>query len=88
MKCPKCGSDNVNVQVVTEAKTELLVQKKHHGILWWICIGWWWLPVKWLFLTVPAFLVKFLAPKTYKTKTHIAHKSMCVCQSCGHHWKA
>lgn len=82
MVCPKCGSDQVNAQMVTETQ----LRQKHHGILWWICIGWWWLPLKWLVFTVPALVVKIFAPKKYQTKA--THKSMWVCQNCGHHWEA
>lgn len=82
MVCPKCGSDNVNVQMVTETK----LVNKHHGVLWWVFIGWWWLFFKWIFLTLPALIVKIFSPKKYKTK--VRHRSMCVCQACGHHWEA
>lgn len=82
MRCPKCGSENVTVQVVTETNLKI----KHHGIFWWLFIGWWWWPIKWLIFTIPALIVKIFAPKKYKTK--IKHRSMCVCQSCGYHWKA
>lgn len=82
MVCPKCGSENVNVQMVSESE---LVNKKR-GCLWWCLVGWWWLPIKWLFLTIPALIVKIFAPKRQKLKT--THKSICVCQSCGHSWQA
>lgn len=82
MTCPKCGSNNVTVQMVSE--TEL--KTKHRSVIWWIFVGWWWLPIKWLCLTVPALIVKLFRPKRYKTKT--IHKSMCVCQDCGHHWES
>ena len=68
MVCPKCGSNSINVQMVSE--TQLLT--KHRGIFWWICIGWWWLPVKWCCFTVLALIAKIFAPRKYKTK--IIHK--------------
>ena len=80
MKCPVCGSENVTVPIVTE--TEL--KNKHHGVVWWLCIGWWWVPIWWLFFTIPALIVKVFAPKKQKLKQH--HKSVCVCQNCGHKW--
>jgi transcription elongation factor Elf1 len=82
MKCPKCGSENVSVQMVTE--TQLV--DKHHGIIWWICIGWWWIFIKWLVFTLPALIVKIFAPKKQKLKQK--QKSVCVCQNCGYHWEA
>lgn len=80
MKCPKCGSENVTVQVVTE--TEL--KEKKHGVFWWICVGWWWLPIKWLVFTLPALIVKIFAPKKYKTVNHT--KKIAVCHDCGKSW--
>ena len=35
MVCPKYGSDNVNVQMITESE----LKTKHHGILYWFFIG-------------------------------------------------
>lgn len=81
MICPKCGSENVNVQVVTETQ----LKNKHHSLFWWIFIGWWWIPVKWLFFTFFALIALFL-PKRQKLKQK--HVSMCVCQNCGNNWKA
>lgn len=81
MKCPKCGSENVTVQAVSET----MLKEKHHGVFWWICVGWWWLPLKWIVFTLPALIVKIFAPKKYKTKT--VHKSMAVCQNCGKRWE-
>lgn len=81
MKCPKCGSENVTVQVVNE--TEL--KEKKHGFLWWLCVGWYWVPLKWLFLFFPALIVKIFAPKKYKTVNH--QKKIAVCHECGKSWK-
>nr|DAM74513.1 MAG TPA: RNA polymerase-like protein [Caudoviricetes sp.] len=80
MKCPKCGSENVSVQVVTE--TEL--KEKKHGVIWWVCVGWWWIPIKWLVFTLPALIIAIFKPKKYKTKTHT--KKMAVCNNCGKSW--
>lgn len=81
MNCPKCGSENVNVQVVNEQK----LVTKHHEIIWWLCIGWWWILFKWLFLTVPALLAAIFIGKRKKIKN--ITKTMRVCQNCGYHWK-
>lgn len=43
--------------------TETQLVDKHHGIIWWICIGWWWIFIKWLVFTLPALIVKIFAPK-------------------------
>ena len=81
MVCKKCGSQNVTVQVVTE--TEL--KEKKHGVIWWICVGWWWIPIKWLVFTLPALLIALFKPKKYKTVSH--SKKMAVCNSCGKSWR-
>lgn len=82
MVCPKCGSDKVNVQMVTS--TEL--KEKKRGILYWILVGWWLQPILWLFLTLPMLIITIFKPRKYKTKTHT--KKMAVCNSCGKSWKA
>lgn len=79
MICPKCSSENVNVQMVTETK---MVNK--HGIVYFLTIGWIISIFKWIFFTLPALLTMFL-PKSKKLKQK--HVSMAVCQSCGHNWK-
>ena len=81
MVCKICGSQNVTVQVVTETK----VKEKKHGILWWICVGWWWIPIKWLVFTLPALLIALFKPKKYKTVSH--SKKMAVCNNCGKSWR-
>ncbi len=81
-ECPKCGSKNVTIQVVNEQK----LITKHHGILWWCCIGWWWIPIKWIFLTIPALFATIFIGKRKKIKN--ITKKIKVCQNCGHTWKA
>jgi predicted nucleic-acid-binding Zn-ribbon protein len=82
MRCPKCGSENVNIQMVSSTT----IKEKHHGIIWWLLFGWYWVPIKWIVFTIPALIFKIFAPKKYKIKneTH----SVCVCQNCGHTWNA
>lgn len=84
MICPKCGSENVNVQVVSETS----LYKKKKGVLWWLLVGWWWWIVDlclWIFMTIPRLIVQILKPTHYATKTE--HQSMCVCQNCGYSWR-
>lgn len=79
MKCPKCQSEHVNVQIVTEVK-----EKNKKGIIYWLFIGWWWEPIAWLFLTLPKLIIAIFAKKTKTvTKTH----KEAVCQDCGYSWK-
>ena len=81
MKCKKCGSENVNIQVVNESH----LVTKHHGIIWWIFIGWWWVFFKWLFLTIPALFTAIFIGKRKKIKN--VTKKMYVCQNCGNTWQ-
>lgn len=81
MICPKCNSENVSVQVTNEVK----LKNKHHGVVWWLCVGWWWLPIKWLFFTVPALILAIFGHK--KQKAVNIKKTMCVCQACGNTWQ-
>ena len=76
MKCKKCGSESVTTQIVTTTK------EKKHGFFWKVCVGWWWVPVKWIFLTLPALIFKLFGRKKTVTK----HKTVAVCQSCGYSW--
>lgn len=81
MVCSKCNSQNVSIQAINESK----LVTKHHGILWWICIGWWWFFVKWLFLTIPALIFAIFVGKRKKVKN--VTKKMAICQNCGNMWK-
>lgn len=81
MICKRCGSSNVTVQAINTTQ----LKNAHHGCLWWCCIGWWWIPVKWIFLTVPALLAKIFVPK--KQKAVNKTKRIAVCQNCGHSWE-
>ena len=81
MQCPKCKSNNVTTQIVSETQT-----KKKRSPLYWLLVGWWWEPMMWIFLTIPMLIYKIFRPRKYKTKT--IHKTMAVCQGCGHSWTA
>ena len=77
MKCKKCGSENVNVQVVG------VVKRKHHGLSYWLCFGWLVDLMLWIFLTIPKLIKTIFGHKKYKTKI----ERYAVCQECGHKWK-
>ncbi|MBQ8519247.1 MAG: hypothetical protein IJ455_06580 [Agathobacter sp.] len=80
MKCPRCGSENVNVQITNET----YLKKQHHGLLWWLCIGWWWIPTKWLLFTIPALIFALFGRK--KQKVVNKQVKTAVCQGCGYSW--
>lgn len=80
MRCPKCGGTNITA--TTYAVHEL--EQKKPGCLWWAFVGVWWVPLKWLFLTIPALVVKIFKPKNYRMKAE--EKTSFVCLDCGHTW--
>lgn len=81
MKCNKCQSENVNIQIITETKSKAT----HHGILYWLFIGWWLEFLLWFFLTIPRLLIAIFVPK--KKKIITTQKNMAVCQNCGNTWE-
>lgn len=79
MTCPKCNSNNVQVQAVNEVK-----EKRKKGLLYWICVGLWWEPLSWMIFTLPKlFFAIFGKHKKVVSKT----VTYAVCQDCGHRWK-
>ena len=80
MKCPKCNSGNVNVQVVTTSE----LKRKHRGIMYWLFIGWWLELMLWCFLTLPRLIIAIFGPKRQKLVTK--HKNVAICQNYGHSW--
>lgn len=81
MKCPKCKSEDVKIELLNEAQ----IKTKHRSFFWWLCVGIWWVPIKWLFFTLPAAIIAIFKPK--KQKIVNKQKKMCVCQSCGYSWE-
>ena len=80
MTCPKCQSPNVATQVLQD----VTIKTQHKGALYWLFIGWWWLPLKWLFFTLPALIIKIFSHKKQKVVTK--EKTVCICQNCGFRW--
>jgi transcription elongation factor Elf1 len=76
MTCPKCNSENVNVQAVS------IMKNKKKGILYWLFIGIWFEPLMWFFLTIPMLIYKLFRPNKIKTQV----KKMAICQECGKNW--
>ena len=72
MICPKCGKENVTVQLTEKVKT------KHRGCLLWLL---------WIMAAVCTcgliLIIPLLTNKKIKSKTI----SWAVCQDCGHKWK-
>lgn len=79
MKCLKCGSENVNVQAISNVKS-------HGGTIPW----WYWLCFVWVVdVMLYCCLIGFFGINIHhifkKTKTKI--ESYAVCQECGHKWR-
>lgn len=81
MKCRRCGSTNVIMTIVNESR---LVKDKP-GCIWWMLIGWWWIPVKWIYFTIAALILKIFVPA--KMKLYKRQYTEAVCQRCGYHWR-
>lgn len=81
LQCEKCGSSNVQVQLLNQI--DLKVKRK--GIIWWTLIGWWFITIKWLFFFWLALIIKILKPKKYKTINRV--EKHFVCNNCGHSWQ-
>lgn len=76
MVCPKCGSENVTVQVQqTSAKTKA----KGNGCLW--SIG------RWCLIICTCGLWLLVGKHKGTGKTKIKNETVAVCQDCGNTWK-
>lgn len=72
LHCPKCGSDELTIQAVTDVKT------KHRG-----CFGW----AMWILLAICTFGLILIIPLLTNSKTKTKTTTQAVCQNCGHRWK-
>ena len=72
MTCPRCHSDNVLTQAVTETKT------KHRG-----CVGWFF----WILLAICTVGLILIIPLITNSKTKSKTRTEAVCQNCGKRWR-
>jgi hypothetical protein len=101
--CPKCGSNNINFQreqtVSVGGSLHTFCVGKHHGVMYWVFIGWWlWIlklcfeMFRWVIMLCTLGLIGRKRKKGIRGKTISANKSinrtMAVCQNCGYSWKA
>jgi predicted RNA-binding Zn-ribbon protein involved in translation (DUF1610 family) len=75
-RCPKCGGNNIDIQLHQEniggntvTTTKSRYKQKGHGCLWWLFIGWWWWMVD-LFLWIFIFPIRLLA-QIFKKKKYV-----------------
>lgn len=80
MHCSKCGSENVNVQLLNET----IMKRKHHSAFYWLFIGWWLELILWIVLTIPRLLFFLFVPRNKKIVNRTIKKA--VCQNCGNTW--
>ncbi len=80
MKCKKCGSTFINIEIISEAK----LKTKRKTWLYWLTIGWLIEPMLWIFLTLPKLVYELFIPKRVKLKT--TTRKIAVCQTCGTSW--
>lgn len=101
-KCGSENVETSVIQEVTGSTNESKTQSKYkqvgHGCLWWLTIGWWWWIVDlflWIFFFLPRLFIKLFQKKKYRgasstighTTNQISYATMCLCKSCGNHWK-
>jgi hypothetical protein len=79
--CPKCSSNNVNIQMLNETH----LKRRHRSLISWLLFWWWIELLLWIILTIPRLLIALFMPKRHKTVT--VTKKIAVCQNCGNSWK-
>jgi predicted DCC family thiol-disulfide oxidoreductase YuxK len=82
MRCRKCKSENVKIEMVTEQN----MQRKRKSFLYWITVGWLIEPTLWILLTIPKLIYELFKPNRYKMKSNT--RKIAICQNCGRSWKA
>lgn len=78
--CPKCGSSNINYQIINEVK----IKNNGMGCFYWLFIGWWLEIILWVYFTIPRLL--FLIFSSQKPKIINVTKKIAICQNCGNSW--
>lgn len=85
MKCPKCGSEDIQTQIVSGQTNPQSIKKKH-GIIWRIFIGWWYVPIKRILLGAWILVWRLYKKLSKKAESTNFIKSVHVCTNCGHGW--
>ena len=76
MKCPKCGSENITSQAVTETTSK--EKTKGFGCFK-ACIGW-------LLFSLPGVLCGLCGMGKGKSKSISKTRIIHICQNCGNQW--
>lgn len=93
IKCHNCGSNNINIQReevgnISTSKTRYR-ERKRHGLLYWLFIGWWFLMFKIVFIPFTILFGKNNKSKgefNTVTASKTINKKIAICQNCGNHW--
>lgn len=72
MICPKCHSDLVTVQAITEVRT------RHRG-----CFGWF----LWILAAICTCGMILIIPLLTNSRSRSKTRMEAICQNCGHHWR-
>ena len=80
MVCPKCKSENVTTQIVSEQ----VIKEHHNGMFYYLFVAWWFWLIK-LIVFCFSWPFRIFGHTTKYSMTE--HKTMCVCQNCGKTWQ-
>jgi len=94
MTCPKCGSENINIQRVTTGSTTVTKHYAKHGLFYYLFVWWWiqifkflWWAIKLVFTAgLSLFFKKKKEVGTSISKTTNTNQNVAVCQNCGNSW--
>ena len=79
MKCPRCGSEHVNVSIEqVSSKTKIRIMGCLCGLLWGLC------RLTLIIFSCGLWLLEGERKGTSKTK--FKNKKVAICQECGHSW--
>lgn len=79
--CKKCGSENINVQIVESFQ----IKRKGKTIWYWISFVWVIDLILWFVMPVVKIILKIFKRTHYSAKTKLEKNA--VCQDCGYSWR-
>lgn len=77
MICPKCGSENTKIELVTKSQL-----KRKRNWFYWICFIWVYDLILWVLFFLPRLIIQLLKGKSYKI-TNKTEKHL-ICNNCGY----
>ena len=73
MLCKKCHSDRIHFTTVNQVH----LKNKHHGVIYWLFLGWWLKPLLWFLFTIPMLIIKIFRPRKYRTRNKLVTTYTC-----------